>query len=267
MNLVAGIFLGLAFAFLASAAVAQEAALCGGNPIPARVIEVLDANTLKLDDDRVVRFTNVILPLPIDGDSEAAMRAKKSLSEIVNGKGAAVFMSSETKDRYGRMSAHGVVIDGIGWLEAALLSRGIARVFPGPNDKCTKTLLQFEDKARALRVGLWQEPRFQILDAGAIEALLAAEGRFVVVEGVVRRVGEARGRIFLDFGRRFTEDFTIIVPDQLRKSLTALGSDPKSWRGRGVRVRGVLFSWGGPAIELNLASAIELLDREIPKTE
>ncbi len=81
-----------------------------------------------------------------------------------------------------------------------------------------------------------------------------------MVEGTIRRVGRGRGRLYLDFGRRFTEDFTIIVPDSLRKRLEAAGADPKNWRGKRIRVRGILFFWGGPAMEINLAQAIELLE-------
>ncbi len=253
-------------------AMAADQALCGGKPTPVRIAEALDGTSLKLADGRVVRLSNLNAPMPIDGDKDAIMRAKETLAEIAQGKDALLYLSSETKDRYGRLSAQSIAIGGNLWLEAELLSRGVVRVFPGADDKCAKALLQYEAKVRASKTGFWSEPKFAILDAGNIEALLAAEGRFVIVEGTIRRVGEARGRVYLDFGRRFTEDFTIIVPDQIRKNLVAQGSDPKSWRGRRVRVRGILFSWGGPAIEVNLATAIELLnpnipDHNIPKSE
>jgi len=245
-------------------AMAADHALCGGKPTPVRIMEALDGTSLKLADGRVVRLSHLIAPLPIDGDKDAIMRAKEILVEIANGKDALLYLSSEAKDRYGRLAAQSVQIGGKLWLEAELLSRGVVRVFPGADDKCAKALLQVEAKARVSKAGFWSEPKFAILDAGHIEALLTAEGRFVIVEGTIRRVGEARGRVYLDFGRRFTEDFTIIVPDGIRKSLVAQGSDPKSWRGQRVRVRGILFSWGGPAIEVNLAPAIELLNQNIP---
>jgi endonuclease YncB( thermonuclease family) len=253
-------------------AMAADPALCGGKPTAVRITEALDGASLKLADGRVVRLSNLIAPLPIDGDKDAIMRAKETLAEIANGKDALLYVSSEAKDRYGRISAQSIAIGEKLWLEAELLSRGLVRVFPGTDDNCAKALLQYEAKARAIKAGFWSGSRFAVLDANNIEALLAAEGRFVIVEGTIRRVGEARGRVYLDFGRRFTEDFTIIVPDGIRKSLVAQGSDPKSWRGRRVRVRGILFSWGGPAIEVNLALAIELLnqtipDQKIPKSE
>jgi micrococcal nuclease len=259
---------GLVLAFSGAwPAMAQDPALCGGKPSAVRIAEVLDGISLKLDDGRTVRLASMIAPLQIDGDSEAVIHAKNALAEIANGKDASLFLSSDGKDRYGRISAQAILIDGKIWLEAEMLTRGLARVYPTPNDKCMKALLQYEAKARSALAGLWKHAKFAVFGAEDVEALLSAEGRFVVVEGTIRRVGEARGRVYLDFGRRFTEDFTIVVPDNIRKTLLAQGSDLKSWRGRRVRVRGILFSWGGPAIEVNLAQAIELLDQDIPKSE
>jgi len=241
-------------------AAAETPEICGGKPATVQISEVLDGASLKLSDGRVVRLANVIAPLPIDADRAAMQRSKDVLQEIANGKRATLYLSSEEKDRYGRIPAQAVSIEDKIWLEAELLKRGSARVFPAASEKCAKALLGFEAVARSSRTGIWNEARFGVMDARDEPALLAAEGRFVVVEGTIRRVGDARRRLYLDFGRRFKEDFTIIVPDTVRKSLTAQGSDPKSWRGKRVRVRGILFSWGGPAMEINLAQAIELLD-------
>lgn len=258
---------GILFFGVVLAASAQEQAACGGKPYPVRIAEALDGHSLRLADGRVVRIANLIAPLGIDGDSKALARARAALGEIVNGKDATLFLESESADRYGRLSAQAIRVEGKLWLEAHLVEHGIARVYFVTNAECAKALLQHEANARIAKAGLWAESKFAVFDAEAVDALLAAEGRFVVVEGTVRHVGEARRRLYLDFGRRFTKDFTIILPDNVRKTLAAAGSDPKSWRGKRIRVRGILFSWGGPAIELNQAQAIELLDRDIPKSE
>jgi endonuclease YncB( thermonuclease family) len=259
-------FFGIALLLAGVApAAAQDRALCGGKPVPVRIAEVLDGASFKLADGRIIRLATVIAPLPIDGDEQAIARAKTVLHEIANERDAIIYLSSDSKDRYGRVSAQSVFVDGKIWLEAEMLSRGSVRVFHIADDKCAKALLQHEARARATQAGLWSDAKFGVFDAGNVEALLAAQGRFVVVEGTVRRVGDARGRLYLDFGRRYTEDFTIIASDALRKRLVAQGVDPKRWRGQRIRVRGILFSWGGPAIEVNLAPAIELLD--LPKSE
>lgn len=254
--------LGLA-ASGAGTAVAGDPSLCGGKPVAVRIVEATDGVTLRLSDGRTARLASVIAPMPIDGDAQAVVRAREALGALVNGKEALVFLSSEATDRYGRLFAQAVSIEGKLWLEAEMLSRGIARVFLAPNAECAMALLALEARARASRSGLWSGETFGLFDAASTDRLLANEGRFVIVEGTIRRVGEARGRIYLDFGRRFTEDFTVIVPDKVRKSLAAQGSDPKNWRGKRIRVRGILFSWGGPAMEINVAQAIERLEKEV----
>jgi endonuclease YncB( thermonuclease family) len=243
----------------------NEVPPCGGTAALVRIAAAEDGNSLRLADGRVVRLTQVVAPLPIDDDTQAIARAKTSLAEIAAGKDARIYFMSNIADRYGRLPASAVMIEGKLWLEAELLARGLVRVFPSANDKCTRSLAVYESKARDAQRGIWSAAAFRVFDAGEIEALLASPGRFTLVEGTIRRVGEARGRIYLDFGRRFTEDFTVIVPDSLRKSLLATGTDPKNWRGRRIRVRGILFPWGGPAMEINLAQAIEFLDS--PKSE
>lgn len=250
----------LVLAAFCAASAEEEAAPCGGKPETVRIVEALDGASFRLEDGRVVRLTSVIPPMPIDGDRTALLRAREALAEIANGKPASLFALADGKDRYGRIRARRISIDDTIWLEAELLARGIARVLPSADDKCMTALLQYEAKARAAKTGFWNESKFAVFDADGTAALLALEGRFAMVEGVIRRVGEQRGRVYLDFGRRYTEDFTVIVPDGLRKTLVAKGSDPKSWRGRRIRVRGILFSWGGPAMEINVVQAIEFLE-------
>jgi hypothetical protein len=120
--------------------------------------------------------------------------------------------------------------------------------------RCT---LLHERSARAAKLGFWAESRFAVQDAQAIERLNAARGRFAIVEGSVQRVGESGGRTFLDFGRRYTQDFTIVVPRTAQSAFQAAGIDPKAMRGKRVRVRSVLYALAGP-IEARLPAAIEI---------
>jgi hypothetical protein len=124
---------------------------------------------------------------------------------------------------------------------------------------CTEALLVHEHDARAASLGLWADPLFAVQDAGALDDLLAAAGRFAVVEGVIARVGELGRRVFLDFGVRYSRDFTVIVPRAARSAFDAAGVDLMQARGKRVRVRGVLYAWGGPAIEVYGPAALEFL--------
>jgi endonuclease YncB( thermonuclease family) len=236
-----------------------RSAQCGGKPLAAVAVDAIDATSVRLSDGTEIKLATVIGPVAVDGDDAAQMRVTATLKQMTVGRKLTIF-AAEGKDRYGRVLARAVLIDSDTWLEAMLAEKGLVRVRPDMNETCVRALYTHEQNARAARTGLWAEKKFQALSASDIPALTEALGRFVVVEGTIRRVGETKPRLYLDFGRRFTEDFTIVVPNTLRNSLAAKGSDPKNWRGKRVRVRGVLISWGGPAIEINAPAAIELVD-------
>jgi hypothetical protein len=170
---------------------------------------------------------------------------------------------ADAKDRYGRLIAQVALADEPRWLTAELVASGLLRVAPNAGElACADALLAREREARAAKKGLWAEKRFEVQKADALTELLAAKGRFAVVEGTVHRIGETSGRTYLDFGRRYTEDFTIVIPRLARDAFQAAGVDLKSMRGKRVRVRGILYSSGGPAIETRSPQALELLEQE-----
>ncbi len=255
---------GTVAAFPTAARPDQRALECGGKRIEAVAGRATDAVTLRLTDGTEVKLGGVIGPSAVDGDAAAEALVLSALRKLSDGRKLAIF-AAEGKDRYGRMPARAVLIENGIWLEAAMIEQGLLRVLPAGNEACVKALLAIEQKARASQAGLWAEKKFQIFPATDVPGLAEAIGRFAVVEGAIRRVGDTKARLYLDFGRRFTEDFTIVVPNAVRNGLVAKGLDPKNWRGKRVRVRGVLVSWGGPAIEINATTAIELLDLDIPE--
>lgn len=217
-----------------------------------------DGATLRLQDGREVRLAGVVAANELDGDSAAA-RAAEMLNARIAGKALTLFGRAGT-DRYGRLVAQVAVKDGTGWLQAELVSDGSLRVAPEASKiSCAQPLLGLEAKARAGHQGLWQEARFAVEQADNIGSLTQASGRFAVVEGVIARVGETASRTYLDFGRRYNRDFSIMIPRSARAGFAAAGIDLKRLRGKHVRVRGVLFSSGGPAIEIRKPASLEIL--------
>ena len=79
--------------------------------------------------------------------------------------------------------------------------------------------------------------------------ILAVRGRFAVVEGKVLSVRESGGTIYVNFGRRWSEDFTVTVLKRNERSFTAAGLALKKLAGQRVRVRGTIEERGGPWIE------------------
>lgn len=90
--------------------------------------------------------------------------------------------------------------------------------------------------------------------------LLERNGLYELVEGRVLSVGRGARMLFLDFGRNYRQDFTVMVPPAVADRLAAAGLSSDDFANRRVRVRGVIEESGGPAIRLNDPAEIELLD-------
>ena len=95
--------------------------------------------------------------------------------------------------------------------------------------------------------GSGREPA-AILDAGDAAALARADGRFVLVAGVVRRVGGTRAKVYLDFAGR--DGFAVTVPRKAEPQFRRAGVDLKALAGQRVLVRGVMDVRFGPRIEV-----------------
>ena len=91
--------------------------------------------------------------------------------------------------------------------------------------------------------------------------MLAARGRFAIVEGKVVSVRESGGTIYVNFGRRWSEDFTVTISKRNERLFSETGLMPKLLAGRRVRIRGVIEERGGPWIEAISPGQIEIADR------
>jgi DNA/RNA endonuclease YhcR with UshA esterase domain len=97
--------------------------------------------------------------------------------------------------------------------------------------------------------------------AGDPAAVLAERGRFTIVEGRVVSVRDSGGTIYVNFGRRWSEDFTVTIAKRNARTFTAAGLEPKTLEGRRVRIRGWIEQRGGPWIEATRPEQIELVER------
>ncbi len=179
--------------------------------------------------------------------------------------GQAVAVRARLPDRWNRLSAQIVLAEAPAPLPVArhLVREGFALVDPGEAEGlCDRSLLAAEAEARRERRGLWAGELAQPLPAHRAEALRERIGAFVIVEGRVRSVGKREQRTYLNFGRTWSEDFTVTIPKRSWTILSAAGVQAAALRGRRVRVRGVLEEWNGPALTLHAPEMLELLDPE-----
>jgi len=167
-------------------------------------------------------------------------------------------------DRYGRLNAHVFITEGGAdrWLQAELVRKGIARVSPRVGDTdCARKLLAEEQSARAAKLGLWGEAYYVMAKAEAPAEVLKNRGRLAVVEGRVLSVRESGGTIYVNFGRRWSEDFTVTIAKRNARMFSAAGLEPKSLSGQRVRVRGWIEERGGPWVDAARPEQIEVLGR------
>ena len=72
-------------------------------------------------------------------------------------------------------------------------------------------------------------------------------------------VRESGGTIYVNFGRRWSEDFTVTIAKRNERAFSAAGLEPKSLSGRRVRIRGWIEERGGPWVEAARPEQIEVV--------
>jgi micrococcal nuclease len=230
------------------------------------VSKVLDGDTVVLDSGIIVRLVGAKAP---EGGGKRqgtpaeplAAEAKTALEKLVLNQKVRLELDSEETDRYGRMEAQ-LYVDAPGgaWVQQAMLNEGMARVYGLPkNRQCLGELLTAEGAARANGVGIWADPYYSVHDAADPAALLGRVGHYELIEGRVVSTGEARDRIYLDFGRVWKDDVTATIEGKAKGLFVAAGIDPLALKGKRVRIRGWLESRDGPLIKLSLPEQIEVL--------
>jgi endonuclease YncB( thermonuclease family) len=228
----------------------------------ARVAETIDGDTVRLIDGRQVRLVGIQAPKLALGrknftDWPMAAEAKASLERLVQGQRVGLGYGGLKIDRNGRTLAH-LYIDGTAlWVQAAMISSGMARVYSWPDNRaCVTELLARERVARKMKVGVWSLPFYRIRTPVELGGEIDS---FQIVEGQVVSTAEVRGRVFLNFGRDYRTDFTVTIAPEDLKPFRAASLDPSTLGGKAIRVRGWISLLNGPEIEVTHPEQIEVL--------
>ncbi|MEK9755356.1 MAG: thermonuclease family protein [Rhodospirillaceae bacterium] len=213
----------------------------------ASVTAVVDGDTVvispALAGAREVRLVGIQAPkLPLGRKGfkpwPKAADAKHALEAIVLGRQVRLHYGGARMDRHGRHLAHLFLADG-GWVQGRMLLDGMARVYT------------FADNRAFARAMLAREA-----EAGP---LLCELGTFQLVEGKVLKADRVKGRIYLNFGANWRDDFTATLAPAVARMAKGAGLDAAGLDGRDVRVRGWLKSRNGPMIEITHPEQIEVL--------
>jgi endonuclease YncB( thermonuclease family) len=252
---------------------AQAVPECGGRNIgPAVVARVIDGRSFVLADGREVRLAAIETVLPVPGDedearAEAALAAKTALESLVLRRDVDVSAADTGPDRYGRVTAWasartapgGSVPGDTVLVQHGLVASGHALVSPAATPPCRAFLRNAERTARARGLGLWGEPYSVAKSAADPADVLADQGRFALVQGKVASVRESAGIIYINFGQRWSDQFTASLLKRNEGSFTNAGMAPKSLAGRTIEVRGWIEERGGPAIEVTRPEQIDII--------
>jgi endonuclease YncB( thermonuclease family) len=248
---------------------AEAASICGGSSGgigPAEVARVVDGRSLVLADGREVRLAGIETLLPVAGDedearAEAALAAKTALEALVLRREIDILPENAGSDRYGRVIAYASVhaASGAVLVQRELVASGHALASPGVAPACRVLLRNAEQAARARKLGLWGEPYSVLKNASDPADILADQGRFAVVQGRVASVRESAGIVYINFGQRWSDQFTATILKRNEGSFAGAGVTPKSLAGRTIEVRGWIEEHGGPAVEVTRPDQIDII--------
>jgi micrococcal nuclease len=227
----------------------------------AKVVEVIDGDTVVLDDGKEVRLVGIQAPkLPLNRPNfkewPLAREAKDELEKLVLNQRVTLSYGGARVDRHGRTLAHLHTDDGT-WAQGEMLSRGLARVYTfADNRAAAADLLALEAQAREAKRGIWTLNYYRVQDA---DGKVGPPDTYQLVEGTVVKVADIRGRIFLNFGSDFKKDFTATISPRDVKSFASAGVDLESLKDRRVRLRGWIDERNGPAMDVTHPEQVELL--------
>ena len=231
------------------------------------VTEVRDGDTVLLDSGVEIRLVGTQAPkLPLGREGfkawPKAQTARKQLVDMVYRQQVVVRYGGLEMDRHGRVLGQLYVVGPGGdlWVQEQMLLDGMARVYSFPDNRsCLLELLAAEAKARAMKLGIWGDPYYSVRRADRPEAILERAGNYELVEGRVLLAEQAGAMVYLNFGRRFKEDFTVVIDAQAARLFAGDGLDPTVLSGALVRVRGWVEDYDGPRIEVTHPEQIEIL--------
>lgn len=265
---------------IAAALPAAQAMPCGGAEIArSSARNALDGGNFQFGDGRIVHLAGIEMPMrAAAGTGFAApggVAATAELSNILSGAQIVLRQADANPDRYGRVVAFAETVRGMvrGSVEAQLLAAGYARVDGDVgNQACAAALLHAEAAARKTKIGLWANPYYDPLRADDPASIVAERGRFALVEGDVVSVHESGATLYLNFGRRWSRDFTVTVRKRNERRFAAAGFDLKALAGRPLRVRGWIearaasggggASWRAPWIEAAYPAQVQLAGQD-----
>ena len=148
--------------------------------IQAKVISVVDGDTIKIESGETVRYIGIDTPESVDPRKPVqcfAKEASKKNEELVMGKTIELENDISDRDRYGRLLRYVWIGDEM--VNEKLVREGFARSYSYPPDiKYQENLIEAERQAKEENRGLWGSACFSETDISA-SASPKASGNYI----------------------------------------------------------------------------------------
>ncbi|TKW62060.1 MAG: hypothetical protein DI628_05430 [Blastochloris viridis] len=262
----------LCLLLLVHPAVAESKAKAKPKVFSGYVVRVIDGDTLVLEGDRRVRLLDINTPemnYETGKPEPYAQDATDALRRMVFGQYVTVETGRKAKDGYGRWLGHvymRTANGGSAWVNGTLVREGYAHIYSfADNALYTDELGAYEAIARANKRGLWNLPEWQVRKVDDCCAR-ADIGTFKLVEGTIRSAAHVKrnsgGRTYLNFGKNWKTDFTVMISDSDRKWFKKAGIDDiiGHYKGKTVRVHGFLQPVNGVQVRVTHPAQMDILD-------
>ena len=249
---------------LAIASPSVRAVECPSDRVDEKVVvsQVVDGDTLRLKDGRLVRFIGMnSTEIGRDGkpSEPLAEQARETLKNILGPQPTVgLRIGAERFDRYDRTLAHVYLSDGRN-VEALLLSAGMAAFIVVPpnvwNQECYQAA---EREARKTEKGVWGSYYRPM----PVDQIPRNSRGFRVISGTIERVGESKRSLRLNFPHRHGESRYEGVAIRISRNDLGYfkGWDPRDLEGKQVIVRGWMYPYKKQlVIRLRHPAALEIV--------
>jgi len=225
--------------------------------------DVVDGDTIILENGEHLRYIGLDTPETrkrvgkswVSDPQPFSMEAKELNASLVKDKVLRVEFDVQRQDKYNRLLGY-CYVGGV-FVNARLLEEGLAVIytFP-PNVKHTDLFVSLQKKARDAKSGIWKEG--VTVSADKAKNYI---GQIKTVYGRVVNVRQSPKAVYLNFGKDWQSDFTVVI---FRKDLSLSDKErfrPKElYQGKNVSVTGRIREFKGPEIIVRHPSSIEIAE-------
>ena len=196
----------------------KKAVSCEHAAVPDTITAIAAGGEITLGLGGAVRLLGIRLP------NDGALRDQAVAWLRASTDGTLLVRGSEVRDRWDRRSVQIRTRSITSILRLACWRRGLRSRIRGIADtSCAEDFLAIEAAARQRSLGVWADAGYKPIGTEQADRLKHRTGTFAIVEGRVRSVGERAQWTYLNFGGRWAEDFTVIIPKKTWKRIDRAG--------------------------------------------